>query len=136
MAVLARCPAAALEAALAGLLPPPAWTCLRGPEIGMTMVRGRMGGDGRPFNLGEMTMVRASVRLADGTIGHAFRAGRDRRAAELAAVCDGLLQGALHDQLHQALIAPQRAVQAALRADIAARAAATRVEFFGMVRMG
>jgi alpha-D-ribose 1-methylphosphonate 5-triphosphate synthase subunit PhnG len=102
----------------------------------MTMVQGRMGGDGGAFNLGEMTVARASVRLADGTVGHAFRAGRDRRAAELAAVCDALLQGALHDQLLRSLIEPQRAAQAAHRADIAARAAATRVDFFGMVRMG
>lgn len=136
MSVLARTPPAALEAALAALAPGLAWTRLRGPEIGMAMVRGRMGGDGAAFNLGEMTLARASIRLADGTVGHAFRAGRDRRAAELAAVCDALLQGGQQAALQQALIAPQRAAQAAARADTAARAAATRVDFFGMVRMG
>jgi alpha-D-ribose 1-methylphosphonate 5-triphosphate synthase subunit PhnG len=136
MAVLARAPAEAIRAALDALAPPPAWTRLRGPEIGMTMVRGRMGGDGAAFNLGEMTVVRASIRLADGTVGHAFRAGRDREAAELAAVCDALLQDPAHAALQGALIVPQRAAQQQARADIAARAAATRVDFFGMVRMG
>lgn len=134
--MLARAPAEAMRAALDVLSPAPTWTRLRGPEIGMTMARGRMGGDGAAFNLGEMTVARASVRLSDGTVGHAFRAGRDRVAAELAAVCDALLQGPAHDALHAALIVPQRAAQQAVRADIAARAAATRVDFFGMVRMG
>ena len=136
MGVLARTPLPALEAAIAVLVPAPAWTRLRGPEVGMTMVQGRMGGDGGAFNLGEMTVARASIRLADGTVGHAYRAGRDMRAAELCAVCDALLQGARHDQLQQLLVGPQRAAQVAGRADQAARAAATRVDFFGMVRMG
>ena len=134
--MLARTPLPALEAAIAALAPLPAWTRLRGPEIGMAMVQGRMGGDGAPFNLGEMTVARASIRLADGTVGHAYRAGRDTRAAELCAVCDALLQGAQHDALIRALIMPQAEAQAAKRADTAARAAATRVDFFGMVRMG
>ena len=136
MAVLARSPAEAMRAALDALEAPPRWTRLRGPEIGMAMVQGRMGGDGGAFNLGEMTVARASIRLEDGTVGHGFRAGRDATAAELAAVCDALLQGPLHDALHAALITPQRAAQAAARQDAAARAAATRVDFFGMVRMG
>lgn len=136
MAALARAPLADLRAAIGALNPLPAWTRLRGPEIGMTMVQARMGGDGDRFNLGEMTVVRCTVRLADGTVGHAFRQGRERDAAELAAVADALLQGKLHDALHAVLIAPLQAAQAARRADVAARAAATRVDFFGMVRMG
>jgi alpha-D-ribose 1-methylphosphonate 5-triphosphate synthase subunit PhnG len=136
MAVLARTPAAALRAAIDTLAPAPAWRRLRGPEVGMTMVRGRMGGDGAAFNLGEMTVARASVRLACGTVGHAFRAGRDLQAAELAAVADALLQGPAHDALIAGLVEPEAARQRAARADVAARAAATRVDFFGMVRMG
>lgn len=134
MGVLARTPAAAMEAALAEFAP--GWTRLRGPEVGMAMVQGRMGGDGAAFNLGEMTMARASVRLADGTVGHGYRAGRDLHAAELAAVCDALLQGSAQGALEESLIAPQEAAQTASRSDMAARGAATRVDFFGMVRMG
>ena len=57
------------------------------------MARGRPGGDGAPFNLGEMTVTRCTVRLEDGTVGHAYVAGRDMRQAELAAVLDAVLQG-------------------------------------------
>jgi alpha-D-ribose 1-methylphosphonate 5-triphosphate synthase subunit PhnG len=136
MGVLARTPHADLAAVIDGLAPRPEWRRLRGPEVGMTMVRGRMGGEGAAFNLGEMTVARASVRLSDGTVGHAFRQGRDLAAAELAAVADALLQGAHGPALLVALIEPQEAAQLAARNDVAARAAATRVDFFGMVRMG
>jgi alpha-D-ribose 1-methylphosphonate 5-triphosphate synthase subunit PhnG len=134
MATLARTPADRLQAALASLPAQPEFTRLRGPEIGMTMVQARMGGDGSPFNLGEATVTRCSVRLADGTIGHHWRLGRDKQAAEAAALLDALFQ---HDAaLAQRITAPLAAQQLAARADVAARAAATRVEFFGMVRMG
>ncbi len=43
---------------------------LRAAETGMTLVRGRMGGTGSPFNLGEMTVTRCVVRLADGRTGY------------------------------------------------------------------
>ncbi|WP_239451705.1 phosphonate C-P lyase system protein PhnG [Elioraea rosea] len=135
MAVLARAPEAALEAALAALSPAPAWQVLRGPETGMVMVRGRMGGSGRAFNLGEMTVTRCAVRLGDGRIGHAYIAGRDGRRAELAAVLEATAQGAVPPSLAQAL-ASMRAAQEAERDDRSRRAAATRVEFYGMVRMG
>ena len=36
------------------------------------VVRGRVGATGAAFNLGEMTVTRASVRLASGNVGHAF----------------------------------------------------------------
>ncbi|HGP4332431.1 TPA: phosphonate C-P lyase system protein PhnG, partial [Pseudomonas aeruginosa] len=59
---------------------------LRAAETGMTLVRGRMGGTGSPFNLGEMTVTRCVVRLADGRTGYSYVAGRDKRHAELAAL--------------------------------------------------
>jgi alpha-D-ribose 1-methylphosphonate 5-triphosphate synthase subunit PhnG len=134
MATLARAEARALAQAIATLPDRPAWTRLRGPEIGMTMVQARMGGDGGRFNLGEATVTRCSIRLADGTVGHHWRLGRDRDAAEHAAVLDALFQ---HDTaLARRVVAPLAEAQAVLRADVAAKAAATRVEFFGMVRMG
>lgn len=136
MAVLARAPEAGLKAALDALSPAPCWQVLRGPETGMVMVRGRMGGTGRAFNLGEMTVTRCAVRLEDGRIGHAYLAGRDRRRAELAAVLDAAAQGgAVPPPLAEAL-ATMRAQQDAERDDRSRRAAATRVEFYGMVRMG
>ena len=65
---------------------------LRGPEAGLVMVRGRAGGGGAPFNLGEMTATRCTVRTEAGFVGHAYVAGRNERQAELAALADALLQ--------------------------------------------
>jgi alpha-D-ribose 1-methylphosphonate 5-triphosphate synthase subunit PhnG len=137
MGVLARADRTALERAVDVLDPPATWTRLRAPEIGMVMVRGRAGGDGAQFNLGEMTVTRCAVRLACGTVGHAYVAGRDQRKAELAAVLDALLQTDAHGPALQAgLIATESARQQAMREDALRRAAATKVDFFSMVRMG
>lgn len=137
MGVLARADRAALEQAVDGLDPPAAWTRLRAPETGMVMVRARAGGDGAQFNLGEMTVTRCAVRLACGTVGHAYVAGRDQRKAELAAVLDALLQTEAHGPpLRTGLIATEAARQEATREDALRRAAATKVDFFSMVHMG
>lgn len=137
MAVLARADRAVLEDTVGALHPAPAWTRLRAPETGMVMVRGRAGGDGAQFNLGEMTVTRCAVRLACGTVGHAYVAGRDQRKAELAAVLDALLQTEAHGRaLRTGLIAAEATRQQAKRDDALRRAAATKVDFFSMVRMG
>jgi len=136
MAVLARASAAEIEPRLPALRPLPPHRRLRGPETGLVMVRGRAGGDGAPFNLGEMTVTRCTVRLDDGAIGHAHVAGRDHRQAELAALLDALLQDkARHDDIQAMVIAPLAVAQAEKRAAVARRAAATRVEFFTMTQM-
>ena len=64
---------------------------LRPPEIGAVMVRGRAGGTGAPFNLGEMTVTRCALRLAAGQVGHAYVAGRSHEKARIAALCDALM---------------------------------------------
>ncbi len=92
MGVLARASAAELHDLLAPCAKLPRYTCLRGPELGLAMVRGRTGGGGAPFNMGEMTVSRCSVRTEAGLTGHAYVAGRDLAQAELAAVLDGALQ--------------------------------------------
>lgn len=131
MAVLAK----AAPADLAALMPPlPDHALLRGPEVGAVMVRGRTGAVGAPFNLGEMTVTRCALQLADGTVGHAVVQGRDKRHATHAAVVDALLQGPQADAIRAQIIAPLQAAQQAARTARAARAAATKVEFFTMVR--
>jgi len=136
MAVLARADANDIAAALRHAAALPAHTRLRGPETGLVMVRGRQGGDGAPFNLGELPVTRCAVRLADGTVGHAYVAGRDAAQAELAAVVDAALQDpARRDRLLEVVIAPLAAAQADRVAELAARAAATRVEFASMASM-
>ncbi len=136
MAVLARASAAEIEALLAETKPPPGHIRLRGPEIGLVMVRGRSGGAGAPFNLGEMTVSRCTVRNEEGRIGHAYIAGRDLRHAELAATVDAAMQDdAWHDALERAVIAPLAAAQEHARAALARKAAGTRVQFFTMANM-
>ena len=92
MSVLAQTTDEALERAWQGVVDPPPYRLLRGPETGLVMVRARAGGTGARFNLGEMTVTRCSVGLPDGTVGHAWVGGRSPRHAELAAVFDALLQ--------------------------------------------
>lgn len=136
MGVLARATAADIADRLATLPAPPAHRRLRGPETGLVMVRGRAGGDGAPFNLGEMTVTRCAIRLPDGRVGHAYVAGRDARQAELAALVDALLQDdEARAAVAAAVIAPLAAAQAAHRAREARRAAATKVQFFTMTQM-
>ncbi|WP_338665155.1 phosphonate C-P lyase system protein PhnG [Pararoseomonas sp. SCSIO 73927] len=133
MGVLAKSNAVAIEARLADAPALPPHTRLRGPETGLVMVRGRAGGDGAPFNLGEMTVTRCAVRLADGTVGHAYLAGRDARAAELAAALDAALQDpARRPALMAAVVEPLAAAQSEAREREARRAAATRVRFLAM----
>src|SRR5690348_16001163 len=133
MAVLARADYEDLPALLGEV---PRYTVLRGPEAGLVMVRGRAGGGGAPFNLGEMTATRCTVRTDAGLIGHAYVAGRNERHAELAALADALLQDPDRQSvLLQEVIEPLAALQAARRAEIASKAAATRVQFFAMRNM-
>lgn len=134
MAVLARASTAELHELLARCAPLPRYTMLRGPELGLVMVRGRTGGGGAPFNAGEMTVARCAVRTDSGAVGHAYCAGRDLRQAELAAVLDGALQDGRQDLLH-GVVTPLAERQAAQRAAVAAKAAATRVQFFTMATM-
>lgn len=135
MGLLARSAPADLDAAWQRLPEPPAWHWLRRPETGLVMVRGRIGGDGRPFNLGEMTVTRCSLVTADGWTGHGFVAGRDHRHARLAALFDALLQtpGQARQLMRDLLPALASKLDRA-REDKAARTAATKVEFFTLVR--
>lgn len=132
MAVLARAGATEIADLLAPLPALPSFEHLRAPETGLVMVRGRAGGDGAPFNLGEMTVTRCAVRLGE-TVGHAYVAGRDKRQAELAALLDAALQDpARRPTLMDAVIGPLATRQQAAREAEARRAAATRVDFLAM----
>lgn len=120
---------------LAELLPDlPDHVWLRAPEIGTTMVRGRVGGTGAPFNLGEITVTRCALQLIDGRVGHAYVQGRDKAHATRAAVVDALMQGDEAAQIRASVVTPLQAQEAARRQTRAEKAAATKVEFFTMVR--
>ena len=131
MGLLARAP----SDRLAALLPDePDAAFLRPPEIGTVMVQGRIGATGNAFNLGEMTVTRCVVRLADGRTGYSYLAGRDKRRAELAALADAHLQGSDQARWLDDLIEPLARQQREQRLARAARTATTQVEFFTLVR--
>ncbi len=134
MSLLAQAPAGDLAAlwADAGLAPDFTW--LRRPEVGGVMVRGRAGATGAAFNLGEMSVTRCSLRLGDGRVGHAMVQGRDRAKAEVAALCDALMQGEGGNTVEAAILTPLSEARRVRREERAAKAAATKVDFFTMVR--
>jgi alpha-D-ribose 1-methylphosphonate 5-triphosphate synthase subunit PhnG len=134
MAVLAHAKGAEIAACLEGVALP-AYEKLREAESGLVMVRGRVGGDGAPFNLGEATVSRAAVRLATGEVGFGYTLGRDHNKALMIALCDALVQARQFADLVEArVIAPLRAALAADQQQKAARTAATKVDFYTMVR--
>jgi alpha-D-ribose 1-methylphosphonate 5-triphosphate synthase subunit PhnG len=113
----------------------PAYENLREPENGLVMLRGRIGGDGAPFNLGEATVSRAAVRLATGEVGFGYVLGRDRRKAQMIALCDALVQSnEFSEAVEESVLTPLRAAMVGERDRRAAETAATRVDFYTMVR--
>lgn len=135
LSVLAKAPVSEVVAAWESLRETPAYTALRAPEVGMVLVRGRMGGEGDAFNLGEMTVTRAAVRLETGETGIGYVAGRSRRHAEIAAAVDAMMQSpSLRPQVEGPVIERLASAQAARRETAARKAAATKVDFFTMVR--
>lgn len=134
MQVLSHAPAADIALRMAEL-PLPPYQQLRAPENGLVMVRGRIGGDGAPFNLGEATVSRAAIRLHSGEVGFGYVLGRDGEKARLIALCDALIQSPDHaSAIEVKVVAPLRAEMRAARDQAAAQAAATRVDFYTMVR--
>jgi alpha-D-ribose 1-methylphosphonate 5-triphosphate synthase subunit PhnG len=134
LSLLAKSPAGEVARLWAALGLDPAHTVLRAPEIGGVMVRGRAGAVGAPFNLGEMTVTRASVKLASGSIGHGYVQGRDRTHALHAALIDAAMQTDAAAQVEAAVLTPLRDGMTAAKTARAAKAAATKVDFFTMVR--
>ncbi len=108
---------------------------VRGPETGLVMVRGKIGGGGSPFNLGEATVTRATVKLASGTIGHAHALGTSRKQAWYAAIADALWQEETTRPLVEREVLSVVASRLEKRKTSAIQqTAATRVDFFTMVR--
>lgn len=131
MATLARASRPEIEALLGPL---PQHEVMKAPETGTVMVEGRAGGAGRRFNLGEATVTRCVVRLSNGRLGFSYALGRDGRKARLAALLDARMQEEAEDSALHRGVATLAEGQAAAR-DLASRkAAATKVDFFTLVR--
>lgn len=113
---------------------------LRKPEVGLAMVRGRTGGTGNPFNLGEITVTRCVVTLQDsGTgnqiLGVACITGRDKQHAKLVAQLDAIFQDSrLGTDAQNAVLPILKLERDAIVAKQASKAAATKVDFFTMER--
>ncbi|MEL6233099.1 MAG: phosphonate C-P lyase system protein PhnG [Pseudomonadota bacterium] len=133
LSVLAKAPAGRLKALWAEI-EPPEHRVLRAPETGTAMVRGRAGGTGAAFNLGEVTVTRCSVALPDGTVGHGYVQGRDRDAAMIVALADAMAEAGEAPRIDAQLTAPLREEAAARDHLRAEKAAATKVEFFTLAR--
>lgn len=143
MSVLAKAKPGALATKLAKLKNVgrdlPSYSVIRPAESGAVMVRGRAGGTGSPFNLGEVSVTRCVVQLTgngEGSIvGHAYVAGRDKRHAEDAALLDALMQTKRWaTTVRETVIQPLARDAAAARQDRSGKVAATKVNFFTMVR--
>ncbi len=134
MGLLAKAPEGRVAALLDAHMARPDFTWLRAPEIGSTMVRARAGGTGAPFNLGEVTVTRCALTLDTGEVGHAYIQGRRKADAEVAALVDALMQTGAAAGVQDAVLTPLAAEAQARKTARAEKAAATKVDFFTMVR--
>ncbi|MDR6433286.1 phosphonate C-P lyase system protein PhnG [Brucella pseudogrignonensis] len=135
LALLARASGEELKTFWQNWADKPEFEVLRGPETGLVMMRGRIGGGGAPFNVGEATVTRATVRLANGSVGHSYALGRDQEKAKLAALFDALwLDEATRDAIESSVLNALRGRVDTADAKRRNEAAATKVDFFTMVR--
>lgn len=135
MGILAKAESTQLLQRWQSLGQEPDYDFIRKPETGLTMIRGRTGGSGQPFNMGEMTLCRCAIRLANGTLGISYVPGRNTQHTLIAALADALLQNSdTHDQLQRELITPLYELQQQTKADRANQAYSTKVDFFTLVR--
>lgn len=135
MKILAHTDAQLLEHKYEAFMEKPNWLFARKPETGLVMARGRIGGGGAPFNLGEITVTRAAVTLPTGEVGHAYCHGRNQRKAAIAAFFDAALQNhELSKQVEKQVIEPCAQLLADAASTAEQEAAATKVDFFTLVR--
>lgn len=107
---------------------------LRAPEVGMAMVKGQTAGEGQVFNLGEVTVTRCVVRLDSGEVGYGYVVGRSKEQARLLALADAHLQSPQHDHWANTLLVPLSAAQQQKIKQQQQQVAATKVDFFTLVR--
>lgn len=135
MRVCAQATEAELATAISRLELRPDPVDVRPPETGLVMLRGRIGGSGAPFNVGEATVTRAVVRLGTGETGFSYMLGRSKTRARLAAILDAVGQNSAYSRpLEQYLVSPVTRRVAEERRLVQEETQATKVEFFTLVR--
>ncbi|MTI43457.1 phosphonate C-P lyase system protein PhnG [Roseibium hamelinense] len=135
MAILAAASPEDLSKFKTALSFPTDFDIIRQPETGLVMIRGRAGGTGAEFNLGEVTVTRCVVRISSGETGSSYCLGRHKQKALDAALFDALWQNPTHrSAVEEKVIAALKHKQDQAKADVAAETEATKVDFFTMVR--
>ncbi|WP_169566288.1 phosphonate C-P lyase system protein PhnG [Sneathiella limimaris] len=129
--LLASTPEDKLETYVQENLPDIPYSYLREPEIGLVMVRARAGGNGRQFNMGEVSVARCSVTLTNQVVGHGYVKGRSKRHAELIALLDATFQDRQPDET---FLQDLKRACLAKREQLSRKAAATKVDFYTIVR--
>lgn len=135
--VLANAPEADLAALWDAWPDQPEIEYVRGPEAGLVMAQGRIGGTGDRFNLGEASVSRATVVVrgeGSETIGTAYVLGSHPEHAGLAAIFDALLAGKARERVFTDVIVPLENAQAERAARARADARKTVVDFFTVAR--
>lgn len=132
LAVMARADLDALETIWQDVGTDLAYDILRAPETGLIMARGRAGGTGQAFNLGEVSVTRATIRLSTSqVIGHGYLMGRKQRQSLLIALLDGYLQ---LPEASADFIEKMAQDQQEKRQQHQAESATSKVDFFTLVR--
>lgn len=134
MGVLARADTGELQALVRKIVPLPEGEIVRAAQTGTVLAEGRAGGTGERFNIGDVTVTRCIVRIGD-RLGFSYALGRDKAKAALAARLDALLQDeAWRNRLIDNIVRPLEQAQAERRLLAARKAAATKVDFFTLIR--
>lgn len=135
MSVLAMAPTETLIERSDQLIAAQEFEDIRTAEVGLAQVRGRMGGTGSAFNLGDMTITRCVLRSAEGHYGYSYVAGRDKSHAQRAAELDALLQSDNHRELILSkIVTPLADLQQQQDQLQREKAESTRVNFFTLIR--
>ncbi len=106
---------------------------VRGPEIGLVLTTGRVGANGEPFGLGEVTVTRCVVQINE-TVGVGYVRGRDQTQARRVAALDALLQGDSADLTRRVVVDELVRRQTARKQTFADDISRSRVHFLTMVR--
>jgi len=135
LATLANTESQALVSAWRALEIEPEYTLLKQPEIGMVMVKAKTGGNGSPFNMGEMTVTRTVLQLHSHEMGYGYTAGRDKDKSLTIALIDACYQvEGWQEQIEEKLVQPLRKDLQQARSQHQETVDRTKVNFFTMVR--
>ena len=107
---------------------------LKGPEVGLLMINGRIHSTGRPFHLGEVSLTKCVLRDDQGLLGYGHIIGRNKQQAKAIALFDLALQR--NDSAEAALVRLNAWKEDVAEIDAMESEAVeeTRVDFLTMVR--